>query len=419
MSPAELRERFERSVPPERRLWLDRVRVLAEARGLPLYLVGGFVRDLLLGLTPDDFDLVVEGDAPALATAAQREWGGAVTVHAPFRTAVWTTPDGISFDLASARTESYPQPAQLPVVRTPATLAQDLWRRDFTLNALALRLDDAHLGELHDPLNGRADLAAQTIRALHPLSFRDDPTRLFRAVRYEQRLGFRIAPETLALFPDAPLAALSPDRVRHEFELIFREPNVIAMLARLRQLDVLARVHPALRWEAAEAGDAACLPQLPWREWGLPSAPEPDAACWALLLRSATEADWAAAMARVNAPRAVEQAVGESRLAITATRPSAVVAALDPLSELGVIAAYVAQPAARATIHAYAARLRFLRPAMTGDDLIALGLTPGPHFKELLWALRAARLDGEVTGEAGERKLLESMLTSKQGEGRK
>ncbi|MGQ0603177.1 MAG: CCA tRNA nucleotidyltransferase [Anaerolineales bacterium] len=410
MSPAEVLNRIEQTVSAERLLWLERVRGLAETRRLSLYLVGGFVRDLLLGLAPDDFDLVLEGDAPAFAHAAARKWGGDVLVHAPFRTATWTTPDGIALDLASARTETYPQPAGLPSVQTPATITQDLRRRDFSITAIALRLDGMHFGELLDPLGGQADLAARTVRILHPLSFRDDPTRVFRAVRYEQRLGLHIAPETLALIPNAPITALSPDRVRHEFELIVREPKVMEMLTRLQKLDVLAQVHAGLGWGEREAADSAYVPQLPWREWRLPSAPEPDALYWALLLRSASESACVAVLARVNVPRAVEQAVLESRVRVTASPPSAIVAALDPLSELGIVAAYVAQPAARAVIHDYLSRLRFIRAAATGDDLIALGLTPGPHFKELLWSLRAARLDGEVVDKAGERKRIDDWM---------
>jgi tRNA nucleotidyltransferase (CCA-adding enzyme) len=412
MSPPDLRQRFEQRVSVERRAWLDRVRAQAEARGLPLYLVGGFVRDMLLGLAPDDFDLVLEGNAPALARAAAREWGGEAIVHAAFGTATWTTPDGIELDFASARTETYLQPAQLPQVQTPATIAQDLARRDFTLNALALRLDGPHFGELLDLFNGQADLAAKTVRGLHPLSFRDDPTRLFRAVRYEQRLGFQIAPETLALIPEAPIAALSPDRVRHEFELIFRESNASAMLARLQHLSVLARVQAALRWGPAEITDAACVPELPWREWKLPAAPEPDALYWALLLRSADDADRVAALARVNVPRVVEQAVIESRTHVTTARPSEIVAVLDPLSELGVIAAYITQPISRPLLHAYLSQLRFIRATLTGDDLIARGLTPGPYFKQWLWRLRAARLDGEVEDDIGERALIDAWISS-------
>jgi tRNA nucleotidyltransferase (CCA-adding enzyme) len=389
---------------------LTQIRQLAESEQTPLYVVGGFVRDSLLGLTPDDFDLVVEGDAPALARAAAREWGGVVTVHAPFGTAVWRTPDGAAIDFASARTETYPAPAVLPVVSVPATIEADLSRRDFAINALALRLDGPRAGERLDPFHGQADLRARTVRVLHLLSFRDDPTRVFRAVRYEQRLGFQIAAETLALISDAPLESLTSDRLRHEFELIFREPRTVAMLARLSELGVLQRVHPALKWDERGTQAAAAISRLPWRDWRMNAAPEPDALFWAVLLREAGLEATDLALARLNLNRAEAEAVRESvALRRTWARPSEAVAVLDSLSELGVIAAYVARLELRDDLHLYLSRWRFVRPTITGADLIARGLTPGPYFKRWLWTLRAAWLDGTVTDAASEQSLLEAL----------
>jgi len=386
---------------------LTQIRQLAESEQTPLYVVGGFVRDSLLGLTPDDFDLVVEGDAPALARAAARAWGGAVTVHMPFATATWRTPEGFDIDFASTRTETYPAPAALPLVSAPASIEADLFRRDFTINAIALRLDGPRAGELLDPYGGQADLAARVVRVLHPLSFRDDPTRLFRAVRYEQRLGFRIAPETLALVPDAPLDALSGDRLRHEFELIFREPKAAAMLARLSELGVLQRVHPALTWDERAALIADSIGQLPWRDWQLAAAPEPDALFWSVLLREAGAEAVASALARLNLNRAQSDAVREGvALRRAWSRPSEAVTVLESFSELGVIAAYVARPELRDDLNQYLSRWRFVRPTLNGDDLIARGLTPGPDFKRWLWTLRAAWLDGVVTDAAGEQALV-------------
>jgi tRNA nucleotidyltransferase (CCA-adding enzyme) len=407
----DLRQRFATHVPAPPRARLEAVRGLAEARALPLYLVGGFVRDVLLGIAPDDFDLVVEGDAPALALAARDFWGGSVTVHAPFGTAAWTAPDGVSLDFASARTETYSQPATLPRVRYPVPITDDLRRRDFTINALALRLDGAHFGELLDPFQGRDDLAARAIRVLHSASFQDDPTRLFRAVRYEQRLRFHITPETLTLLPGAwsALTALTADRVRREFELIFREANAPAMLARLAEFGILAHVHPGLRWTQIESERAARLSQLPWRDWELSAPPEPDAFYWALLLAGAADAP--AAATRLNLNREVSRAVSEAlRLRKSWARPSEAVAVLDGLSELGVMAAYLLHEALRNDLHAYLTRWRRMRAQTTGDDLIARGLRPGPGFKNLLWQLRAARLDGEIADAADERRWLEAHL---------
>jgi len=405
---------LEKHLSASRRELLAHVRRIAEAGRLPVYLAGGFVRDLLLGLTPDDFDFVVEGDAPALARAVARELGGEVMAHAPFGTATWFVPGGAAIDFATARTETYPQPAALPVVTPGASIAADLHRRDFTINAMALRVDGAHFGELLDPHGGQSDLVARAVRVLHPGSFVDDPTRLFRAVRYEQRLGFTIASGTLALIPGAwdALAALTGDRVRHEFELIFREPHVVAMLARLAGLDILPYVHPALRWGEREAARAAIIPELPVADWRLASPLEPDALYFALMLGAASPVEVTGALTRLNTNGVVSRAVIEGiHLGVTWTRPSEAVAILGELSELGVVVAYVLHEGARAALNDYLARWRFVRAETIGDDLIARGLTPGPQFKRLLWELRAARLDGVITDIAGERELIQRWLT--------
>ena len=233
---------------------LTLLRVVAEAAGtrqVPLYLVGGFVRDLLLGIPATDFDLVVEGDAIALAKVLAAQYGGRVTAHVRFGTAQWFLPDsnGHALDFISTRSETYKHSGALPTVK-PGRLADDLARRDFTINTLALRIDGEHWGELHDELDGLDDLKHGLVRVLHSQSFLDDPTRLFRAVRYEQRYGFQIAPETLALIPPArPLiGSLSAERVRHELDLILEEEQAVAMLDRLAELDLLQPVHPALAW---------------------------------------------------------------------------------------------------------------------------------------------------------------------------
>jgi len=412
MQSTDLRALIEKSLPAARRAMLARVGALAAAQELPLYLVGGFVRDLLLGLSPDDFDFVVEGSAPALARVVARELGGEVTVHAPFGTATWLGANGEAIDFASARTETYLQPAMLPVVQVPAAIAADLSRRDFTLNAMALRVDGEHFGEVLDPHGGRADLEADMVRALHARSFQDDPTRMFRAVRYEQRLGFQIAPDTLDLIPGAweALAALTGDRVRHEFELIFREPNAVGMLARLQTLEILGHVHPALHWDGRAAERAASLPELPHAEWNFATPLEPDAIYLALLLSEAAPDEVESALTRLNVGRAVGEAVRSAlSLKIEGTRPSEVVACLESLNESALAAAYALRPGWRSLIDQYLARWRHVRATLTGDDLIARGLKPGPDFKRILWELRAARLDGLVKSEAEELELLDKV----------
>ena len=195
---------LERKLSPQQFTLLKEVAGVAATRHLPLYLVGGFVRDLLLGMPATDFDLVVEGDAIPLARALAVKYGGRVTAHVRFGTAQWFRPGSghHALDFISTRSEIYKHPAALPTV-SPGVLIDDLRRRDFTINTLALRLDGKHWGELCDELRGLDDLNLGLVRVLHPGSFMDDPTRIFRAVRYEQRYGFQIVPETLSLIPPA------------------------------------------------------------------------------------------------------------------------------------------------------------------------------------------------------------------------
>ena len=209
------------SLSTEQRSVYDAVLATAQMHHASLYLVGGAVRDWLMRRPIGDLDFVVEGDAIAFGRTVQAEHGGELQVYEKFRTVTWTH-CGLHTDIATARTEVYPRPAILPVV-TPATLREDLARRDFTVNALALCLSDELL---LDPFNGRADIGGRLIRALHAQSFVDDPTRLWRAARYAARLGFQVEPNTRQWI-DAGLPYvkdLSGERIKYDQELIYDLP---------------------------------------------------------------------------------------------------------------------------------------------------------------------------------------------------
>lgn len=392
-----------------RREWLRALCSRAETLGMRVALVGGFVRDRLLGTTPDDFDLVIEGDATMLSRDLEATLGGHLRVHRPFGTATWQAPDRHTFDLASARHEHYTAPAALPTVRLGASLEQDLARRDFTINAMALPLTRDGVGELVDPANGRADLAARAIRVLHPQSFVDDPTRLFRAVRYAARYGFSLTPETNARVPSgiAHVPDLSGDRIRHELELIAVEPMASAAMTSLAQAGVLTAVHPALDWTSA---DTAVWPTLEsiW-QWlvdaGDDSVSYHDLALAALLtlaLGGLTRAadDARGALARLNPNAQVAHAVTQV-LAVPPDqtppdRTSTIVDQLDALSPLGALTLAVTHAHWREAVLRYRETWNSIRPRTTGDDLVRIGLAPGPRFRALLLGLRAALLNGEI-----------------------
>ena len=219
----------------------------ALTHSLAVYLVGGPVRDVLMGLSIKDLDFVVEGDGPEVARGLAEELGGEVLVHSRFGTATLVLGEN-RIDVVTARRETYPQPAALPIV-SPGDISDDLGRRDFSINALALNLGESR-PQVLDKHGGLDDIRRGLVRTLHPNSFVDDPTRIFRAVRYEQRLDFRIEAETLAQLHRATaqgyLASLTGDRLRHELERILQEDRPESPLRRLGQLGILAAIHPSL-----------------------------------------------------------------------------------------------------------------------------------------------------------------------------
>ncbi len=229
---------------------MEHVTRYALEAGVPLYLAGGIVRDLLLEKPVQDIDLVVEGDAIRFARSLAKTHGGRVTVHPKFGTATWQLPLELTghgmtqntLDFATARTEIYEQPGALPVVQR-SSLRSDLRRRDFTINAMAVQLGTDRAGEVIDPYGGVDDLQKGLVRVLHSKSFLDDPTRMFRAIRYSRRYEFALAQSTRRLFSGEALrilATLSGERLRHELELILDESGADLMLKDAESLHLLA-----------------------------------------------------------------------------------------------------------------------------------------------------------------------------------
>ena len=413
-----------RFIPTSRLVLLRQVAALSAHLGLPAYLVGGFVRDALLKQPINDFDLVVEGDAVKLGRALVKQFGGRLTVHAPFKTATWFVPhrpersgaqskgDDDFIDLISARSETYEHPAALPTVKL-GTLADDLRRRDFTINALAVRLDGDHFGELSDPLGGRADLQRGLVRVLHSNSFVDDPTRLLRAVRYAERYGFKIESGSEALIPLALeyVDKLSPERLRHELDLILGEENAVPMLEKLWAYGIVRCVRPALPSEEAARKRLGAARRLP------SSVRDPVQFRWMVWLMDATPAQFRALAKRLHftADLAKKVAAASSIYndleSFKGTRPSECAARLDGLPEEAIRAASLcADEERRALLEMYLTKWKDVKPFADGDALQRMGVPFGPRVGEILWRLRAAWLDGEVTSEAGEREWLAGVL---------
>ena len=468
----------------ERRLGPSRVELLRSAAraaselGVPLYLVGGSVRDALLERLrrpcdtphpsplpqgergPDAGDLDVSfvvvpaeagtqgrghEDTPhpsplpqgergrprrryvgdGLADALAEALGGVASDRSQFGTAKLRV-GGVSLDLVMARRETYAAPGALPTVE-PGSLADDLARRDFSINAMAVSLSAVSWGDLADPFDGAGDLERRTVRVLHPGSFRDDATRLFRAARYAGRLGFGLEPETerLAREGAAFIDTISGDRVRHELERIFEEPRAADILRIADGLGLLGAIHPALR--PAESPEAIEGERGPAMLAGLALGLSPQEA-EEVAERLNLGAEWARVVRDTAAVRELlpelEADLAPSRIyrllhgrheaavsAPTAAPTAPVGRGEAPTAPVGMGAEPTAAPTAPvgkgvvANLRLYLSRLRHVSTSLSGGDIVAMGVPEGPRVGEVLRELLDTRLDGTVESEEQEREL--------------
>lgn len=397
-----MRSEDERMDAPSAEELLARLRVLPALQPLTrhlrgaegVHLVGGAVRDLLLGGTPFDLDIVVEGDAVAFATSL----GGELRVHDRFGTSAVKL-GGFTYDIARARRETYSRPGALPDV-APGTLEEDLERRDFTVNAIAVALDGRAPGELHAVARALDDLEAGRLRVLHDLSFVDDPTRLLRLVRYASRLRFEIDPRTRELVRravrDGALDSVSGPRIGTELRLLAREDDPVRALRCLAELELDAAIQPGFGLRDGQLARRA-LELLPGD--GRPdrlilavaARALPDAEIVALLDRLAFEADDREAI-RLAATRADEEAATLGR-ATTPSRIAEAVAGAPP--ELVALAGALGP---RQQAREWLERLRHVRLSIDGRDLLAAGVPEGPAVGRGLRAALRAKLDGRTDG---------------------
>jgi tRNA nucleotidyltransferase (CCA-adding enzyme) len=396
---------------PNRAELLERVRGLPAAQPLlarlgdrpGVYLVGGSVRDLLLGRATFDLDLVVEGDAAALAGSL----GGELTVHDRFGTSTVRL-DGHAYDIARARRETYARPGALPDVE-PAPLAEDLKRRDFTVNAMAITLGGDAAGELRTAPGALQDLDERRLRVLHDRSFIDDPTRLLRLARYAGRLGFEVEPHTRALAGEAiatgALGTLSGSRLGAELRLLAREHDPVTGFGALRDLGLDTALHPGFGiHDEGLARRALAL---------LPPGERSDRLTLALAARGVPAAELSALLDSL-----AFEAADREPIVLAATRADSLARALEPAGTPSQIAAAAAgappelmalagalgpEPQAREWLD----RLRQVRLSIDGRDLLAAGVPEGPAIGRALRAALAAKLDGHALGR--EQELAEAL----------
>ncbi len=380
--------------------------------GQRVYLVGGVVRDLLLGYPNFDLDLVVEGDAVKLAQQVAETSQAKLLAHHRFGTAKLRY-ENFTLDLATARKETYARPGALPAV-TPGTLKDDLIRRDFSINAMAISLAANDYGELIDPYQGKNDLEHRLIRILHPGSFSDDATRILRGIRYEQRLGFELEAQTAQLLKrDIPtLDTISGDRIRHELELIFKEKQPELVIKRLGELGVLPRISPFLKSDGwlAEKFDKARRLKKPTQ---LPSL------YFCLLVYSFSERGIEQFLARLNISAKLSRALRDTLrlktrlhlLGNSSLKPSEIYYVLREYEPLAIQANAIASESTTAHRHLqlFLTKLRYVRTSLDGEELKRLGISAGPEMGKVLQLLHKAKLNGEVRTRADEKKLALSL----------
>ena len=400
---------------------LVRVGELAESRQQRICLVGGAVRDLLMGRRNLDVDLVAEGDALGLAgelaklgklsEVLDEGMQGRVTLHRRFGTAKFRWGE-LSIDVAMARSETYDRPGALRAVQ-PGAIEDDLRRRDFTINAMAVFLMPTSFGQLLDPHGGREDIDRGLVRILHERSFIDDATRMLRAVRYEQRLGFKLEESTERLLREniPMLDTISGTRIRRELELILDEHYPERMLQRAQGLGILRQVEPAIEvdeWMVERFGEVR-------------SQTQPDPLVYVLLLICRLEegdierfigrfditGGWAKAMRQVPRLKNALPYLDSRNIA-----PSSVYRLLQPYFVEVIIAGMLSceSAASRCNMERYLSDLRYVNPLLDGADLKRLGVPSGPRISRMLDTIRDAKLDGQVANKEEEEALVRQLL---------
>ncbi len=405
-----LKERLPRKVLS----YLKEFGKVADLLGYNVYLVGGLVRDVFLKRENLDVDLVVEGDGILFARSfSEQHQGARVRMHHKFGTAVVVFPDGFKVDIATARIEYYESPASSPIVET-SSLKQDLFRRDFTMNTLAVKLNSRHFGTLVDYFGAQKDLKDKVIRVLHNLSFVEDPTRVLRAVRFEQRFGFKIGKLTLALMKNAvsinTFKDMSPRRLFLELKLLMMENDPVQLIERMDGFKLLQVIHPKLcltddQMSLLREIDAVLSwydrlyldePYDPWKVYWLGlTSPLESASLIALAERAQVSEQEGLRLVR---RRRKAGDVLDKLFRLSEDNLFSVYTLLSEYDDelILYLMAKAGNRRLKRQISLYFSRLRDIRTFMRGRDLKAMGIPPGPVYKEILDRLLEAKMNGRI-----------------------
>ena len=387
---------------------LERISKVANQSSMPVFAVGGFVRDLLLNVSNKDIDIAVEGDGILFASLLAEEFGGQVKAHEKFGTAVVLFPSGDRIDVAMTRLEHYVHPAALPTVEQ-SSIKSDLYRRDFTINSLAVKLNEEDAFCLLDFLDGERDIKNKEINVLHDSSFFDDPCRLFRAIRFEQRYDFRISRKTEALMRSAInqgiVDDLSGTRLLNEVILILKESRTLKYILRMKDLDILKFISPQLI-------DISALKNIPAvlnESISLPEEPEIWYVYFLSLLYSMNEESFEQTAERLQMQARLRKKLirdretcKESLKLLESDKDWSRETIYNQLSGLSVEAIIYFLAAAsvdRANQYVDTYFTEYYKRAelsLTGDDLVEMGIKPGPVFQSVFKALREAHVKGAI-----------------------
>ncbi|MFA4993589.1 MAG: CCA tRNA nucleotidyltransferase [Candidatus Omnitrophota bacterium] len=417
-----------KKLPEEIKYLIALVRKVSKEISMPAYLVGGFPRDLILGAENWDLDITVEGSGIKFAEALAGRLNSGLIKHERFGTATLILGHRLKVDIATTRKEIYPSCASLPEV-TPGSLKEDLFRRDFTINAMAFSLSGSSW-RLIDVFGGKADLVAGKIRILHDLSFEDDPTRILRAIRFQQRYNFKIEPKTLSLLKEALnsglLEKVNPHRRRDELILMFKEKNPSAQIKQLGDLGALSFISDKLK-PAKPTYDLlkSVNKEIAWFMKNLPFHKQFDAwlIYFAALLESLTLAQAKKISRKLGLSKKEEEKIISCRkinrsfirrLSSKRITPGQVFVLLKPLSyEAIIFLRSVSQDGLfKKHIADFLKLYNGLRLCISGDDLFRLGIAPGPKYRKILNRVLAARLNGKINSRQEELALARKLAKS-------
>jgi len=416
-----------KKLPQEIKYLIDAVKKVSQETKMPAYLVGGFPRDLILGLKDWDLDITVEGNGIKFAENLAKRLNSGLIRHERFGTATLILDHRLKVDIATTRKEIYPSNACLPVV-SPGSLKEDLLRRDFTINAMAVNLSGGADQKLIDIFDGRSDLAAGKIRVLHDLSFKDDPTRILRAIRFQQRYNFKIEPKTLSLLKEAVNSGLldkvNPHRTRDELILMLKERNPSAQLRQLHALGGLSFISDKLKPDKPAYNLFKSVnKEILWFMQNFPFHGQFDAwlVYFSALLRPLTLAESKKIIRRLGLSKQEEKKIVGCRkisrrfimrLKNRQIKPAQIFTLLKPLSYEAVI---LLRSASRDSVFKkhiadFLKIYNCVKLCISGDDLYGLGFLPGPGYQKILNKVLAARLNGKIKNRQGELTLARKLV---------